>query len=161
MQKKLFSVANLVGQTLIAKNFKIVTAESCTGGGLAYWLTAISGSSAWFDRGVVTYQDSAKEELLHISASDIKQFGAVSKTVASQMAQQALTLSHAQIAIATTGIAGPTGGTPDKPVGLVWIAWITPTQSLTQDFLFIGDRQAVREQTILQAFEGLLKLLNH
>ena len=159
MQEILFELAKTAGQILKAKNLRIVTAESCTGGGLAYWLTAVSGSSDWFDRGLITYQDQAKAELLHIPISLIEQYGAVSEEVALQMAQQALKISPAQVSIAITGIAGPTGGTPNKPVGLVFIAWKTPTTQKVTAFHFLGDRTAVREQTIASALEQLIVLL--
>jgi nicotinamide-nucleotide amidase len=160
MKEQLKKLAHIVGHKLKEKGLRVVTAESCTGGGLAYWFTEIAGSSDWFDRGFITYQDLAKQQLLQVTDNALQQYGAVSEEVALQMARGALKQSQAQISIATTGIAGPSGATANKPVGLVWIAWITPHQTKVEQFIFAGDRQAVREQTIAQALEMLLQLLD-
>lgn len=135
----------------------LATAESCTGGGLSYWLTSLPGSSDWFDRGFITYSNTAKIDMLGVAAKTIETFGAVSAQTAKEMAEGALRYSKADISVAITGVAGPTGGTPEKPVGTVWIAWAKKgTASQAQVFLFPGDRQAIRLQAIAQALEKLL-----
>lgn len=140
--------------------WKMVTAESCTGGGLAYFLTNIPGSSEWFDRGFVTYSNAAKEELLHVKPLTLNAFGAVSEQTAREMAEGALKHSQAHISIAITGIAGPDGGTADKPVGTVWLAWSsTFNQTHTEVDIFSGNRQEIREQTILTAIKKLLAFM--
>ena len=134
----------------------LTTAESCTGGGIAETLTGIAGASAWFDRGFVTYSNEAKLSMLGVSQSTLDRFGAVSEATALEMARGAISHSGAHVSVAVTGIAGPDGGTPDKPVGTVWIAW---GQKLgyaeARRFQFDGDRNAVRQQAILEAILGL------
>jgi len=132
-------------------------AESCTGGGIAAALTDIAGSSAWFDRGFVTYSNQAKREMLGVSDDTLTEFGAVSRETALEMATGALDRSAAQLSVAVTGIAGPGGGTPDKPVGTVWIAWATKDQVGAVCECFAGNRAAVRAATIDAALIGLLK----
>jgi nicotinamide-nucleotide amidase len=153
--------------TLIAKNLgiflqqnqiKLVTAESCTGGGLAYAITAIPGSSNWFERGFVTYSNESKQELLGVNASTLEQYGAVSEQTAIEMAQGALQTSHADISMAITGIAGPDGGTTEKPVGTVWFAWGTTKKIQSQLKLFQGDRESIREQAIEFALQTLIEI---
>jgi nicotinamide-nucleotide amidase len=142
-------------------HLKLVTAESCTGGGLSYWLTSIAGSSDWFDRGFVVYSNAAKIEMLGVHSKTLEELGAVSAQTAREMAEGALHHSHADISIAITGIAGPTGGTPEKPTGTVWIAWAAkgaPTEELA--YLFPGDRQAIRLQAIIKALEKLLEKIS-
>jgi len=136
---------------------RITVAESCTGGGLAAALTSLAGSSAWFDRGFVTYSNEAKEDLLGVSASTLKRFGAVSEEVARAMARGALEESRATLAVAVTGIAGPGGATPGKPVGLVWIAWARKGEVRARRFQFKGGRAAVRRQAVAAALEGLTR----
>ncbi len=146
-----------LSQKLLAHQWKLATAESCTGGGLAYALTSLSGSSAWFERGFVTYSNSAKEELLGVQARTLTTFGAVSKQTAIEMAEGALRHSQAQVSIAITGIAGPLGGSQEKPVGTVWIALASiesPTSCFTE--IFSGTRQQIREQIILTALKKIL-----
>lgn len=146
-------LAKEVGDSLKKYNLKIATAESCTGGGLAYYLTCIPGSSEWFERGFVTYSNQAKMDMLGVSANTLEQFGAVSEEVAREMAEGALKNSGADVSMATTGIAGPDGGSKDKPVGTVWIAWArNGCETKTAIFHYKGDRQQVREQTINDAF---------
>jgi nicotinamide-nucleotide amidase len=147
-----------LGDELKKRQWKLVTAESCTGGGLSYWITSIAGSSNWFERGFVTYSNSAKEECLGISSKTINHFGAVSEQTAREMAEGALHFSKANISAAITGIAGPDGGTPDKPVGTVWIACAN-IQSGTdaKKFLFEGNRQIIREKSIKAALEFILE----
>jgi nicotinamide-nucleotide amidase len=138
----------------------IATAESCTGGAVAEAITRISGSSAWFERAFVTYTDTAKIEMLGVLPGTLTDFGAVSEAVAGQMAAGALAHSAADVAVAVTGIAGPTGGTPAKPVGLVWIAWTyRGGNPQCRRFLFRGDRAAIRRQSVEVALQGLIDLL--
>jgi len=146
--------AQTLAQFLDSSNSKLVTAESCTGGGVAQVFTDIAGCSAWFDRGFVTYSNTSKTEMLGIDAKIINQYGAVSHEVASLMASGALQYSHADYAIAITGIAGPTGGSPKKPVGTVYIA-VQKNQSEAIITLenFIGNRSEIRAQAILKALQ--------
>ncbi|TVS13781.1 MAG: nicotinamide-nucleotide amidohydrolase family protein [Wenzhouxiangella sp.] len=136
---------------------RLVTAESCTGGWIAKLCTDLSGSSAWFERGLVSYSNEAKRELLGVPASRLYRFGAVSEEVAADMARGALANSRADFAIAVTGIAGPDGGSPDKPVGTVCFGWALPDDIVeTERRRFDGDRDAVRRASILTAIGGLL-----
>jgi len=137
----------------------LATAESCTGGMIAAACTDLAGSSDWFERGFVTYSNAAKSELLGVDADTIAHHGAVSEAVALAMAQGALTHSHAHCAVAVTGIAGPGGGSAEKPVGTVWIAWRTPAQRHVAHHVFAGDRAAVRAATVQTALGTLLDLL--
>ncbi|CAH0350820.1 CinA family protein [Aquabacterium sp. CECT 9606] len=149
-------VADLATQ-LQARGWLMATAESCTGGLIAATCTEVSGSSAWFERGFVTYSNLAKTELLGVDAAVIDAHGAVSEAVARAMAEGALARSSAQIAVAVTGVAGPTGGSPDKPVGTVWLAWaVQGGDTRAQRCQFPGDRAAVRWATVAQALQGLL-----
>lgn len=139
---------------------KLVTAESCTGGGLAEILTRIPGSSAWFERGFVTYSNESKQELLDVPIETLEQFGAVSEETASAMAKGALENSRADYSVAITGVAGPDGGTEDKPVGTVCFAWYGREEGVsTTRICFDGDRLKVREQSCMLAMQGLLDLL--
>jgi nicotinamide-nucleotide amidase len=140
------------------RRWMLVTAESCTGGLIAGACTDLSGSSNWFERGFVTYSNAAKTELLGVDAPLIERHGAVSPEVAQAMATGALTHSHAQVAVAVTGVAGPTGGTPDKPVGLVWFGLALRGQVLTEKMNFAGDRAAVRSATVQHALRRLVEL---
>jgi nicotinamide-nucleotide amidase len=135
----------------------LATAESCTGGGIAAALTGQAGSSAWFDRGFVTYSNEAKQEMLGVSAETLRRFGAVSRETVIEMARGALAHSRAHLGVAVTGIAGPGGGTPDKPVGTVWIAWALPDRADAVCERFAGDRAAVRSATVDAALAGLLQ----
>jgi nicotinamide-nucleotide amidase len=149
-----------IAQVLKKRHWKLVTAESCTGGGLAYALTAIPGSSAWFEQGWVTYSNRSKQELLGLSVSTLEKFGAVSAQTAAAMAEGAVINSGAEASIAITGIAGPDGGTPEKPVGMVWFAWKGAnfaTQAQVQ--YFNGDRTAIRQQAIQYALTGFVEKL--
>jgi len=147
------------GKLLQDRGLKLATAESCTGGGLSYWLTSVPGSSDWFERGFVTYSNNAKIEVLGVSPETLDQFGAVSEEVANEMADGALNFSQADISIAITGIAGPDGGTTEKPVGTVWLAWSHSMTTLTKDYHFTGDRQSIRQQAMEQALSVLLAIL--
>jgi nicotinamide-nucleotide amidase len=148
-----------LAQRLRARGWRLATAESCTGGLIAAACTAVSGSSDWFDRGVVSYSNEAKVDLLGVDPALIAAHGAVSEPVARAMAEGAIARSRADLALAVTGIAGPTGGTPDKPVGLVWLAWAqrggaTGALRLQLD----GDRAGVRSQTVREALRQALAL---
>lgn len=138
-----------LAQRLLAKHWCIATAESCTGGGLAYALTQISGSSDWFERGLVTYSNSSKHDLLGVSLDLIAKHGAVSEAVAVAMAIGVLARYPVDVSVAITGIAGPGGASIDKPVGTVWFAWAgREVATQTRLMHFDGDRQTVREQAI-------------
>lgn len=148
-------ISNL-SQLLKSKQLKLTTAESCTGGGLAYALTSLPGSSDWFERGFVTYSNISKGEMLGVLTTTLNDFGAVSEEIAREMALGALEFSTAQISVAITGIAGPTGGTDAKPVGTVWIACSNGEHTESQGYLFSGDRESIRNQSILAALEKLV-----
>lgn len=135
--------------------WKLATAESCTGGLIAAHCTDVPGSSDWFERGFVTYSNAAKTELLGVDAALIATHGAVSEPVVRAMARGALAHSCAQVAVAVTGIAGPGGGSADKPVGTVWLAWATATRLESTCQLFAGDRRAVREASVAYALAGV------
>jgi nicotinamide-nucleotide amidase len=141
------------------RGLKVATAESCTGGGLSYWLTSVPGSSDWFERGFVTYSNEAKIEMLGIPDHTIRKYGAVSNETACAMALGALHHSHADMAVAITGIAGPDGGSKEKPVGTVWIAWVHLNAAVTAEInVFSGDRQNVRLCSIAKALEKILEM---
>lgn len=155
-------VATLVEQLateLKTRGLMLATAESCTGGLIAGACTALSGSSDWLERGFVTYSNAAKTELLGVPAASIDRHGAVSEAVAQAMAAGAVRHSRAQVSLAVTGVAGPTGGSPDKPVGTVWFGWATPTGVSSECQRFNGDRQGVREAAVGHALAGLLQRL--
>ncbi len=157
MQKDIIELAQQVGQALHARHWLAATAESCTGGGVAYAITTISGSSAWFDRSFVTYTNEAKQQMLGVQSDTLQRYGAVSEAVVKEMTAGVLAHSQANIAVAISGIAGPTGGSDEKPVGTVWIAWQTTNgQTYSQHYLFSGDREQVRLQAIREALQGLL-----
>lgn len=137
----------------------IATAESCTGGLIAAACTDLAGSSAWFERGFVSYSNAAKTELLGVPAELIALHGAVSEPVARAMAEGALARSHAQVSVAVTGVAGPSGGSPEKPVGTVWFGWCVQGHTRSECQHFAGDRAAVRAQTVAHAVRGLLQRL--
>ena len=135
----------------------LATAESCTGGWIAKVCTDLAGSSAWFERGMVSYSNEAKQDLLGVKASEIYRFGAVSEEVVAAMARGAVERSRADCAVAVSGIAGPDGGSPDKPVGTVCFGWAMPNDVIeTETRLFSGDREEVRRATVVAALEGLL-----
>jgi nicotinamide-nucleotide amidase len=145
---------------LLVHNLMVAVAESCTGGGIASAMTSLAGSSHWFDRGFVTYSNSAKIEMLGVATSLLATYGAVSEQTAAAMAQGALANSHAGISVAVTGIAGPDGGTEQKPVGTVCLAWSNGQTTRTTTMLFTGDRASIREQAVALAIEGLLEILD-
>jgi nicotinamide-nucleotide amidase len=147
----------VLASALRARGRRVVTAESCTGGMIAAACTAVAGSSDWFERGFVTYSNEAKTELLGVPAALIQTHGAVSEQVARAMAEGALRYSHADLAAAVTGIAGPTGATPDKPVGTVWLAVAQRDADTRAELLqFAGDRAAVRSQSVQRALQSLI-----
>src|SRR5258708_36330251 len=162
---QLWRTAEQRGDVLRRERLTLATAESCTAGGIGFAVTQIPGSSAWFDRGFITYSNDAKLKVLGVSPVYLRDYGAVSEPVARAMALGGLNHSMAQVAVAVTGIAGPDGGTPDKPVGTVCLAWAIrrdPTVApwvRTTTRLFDGNRAAVRTQSILEALDGLNVLL--
>lgn len=158
-ETELVELAAQVGEALKQKRWLLATAESVTGGGISQAITDIAGSSEWFDCGFVTYSNSSKTEQLDVPAALIAQFGAVSEEVAGAMARGALASTEAHVALSTTGIAGPAGAVPGKPVGTVCFGWAYGTSVCTERLVFRGDRHAVRQQTAEHALRGLLKVL--
>ena len=157
MNSELEMLAAAVGAKLKADGAILATAESCTGGGIAEAVTRIAGSSAWFDRAFIAYSYPAKSDMLGVQTATLDRVGAVSDAVAREMAEGALARSLATISIAVTGIAGPDGGTIDKPVGTVWFAWSQKNKpTISEVCVFFGDRAAVRRQTIIHALTKLL-----
>jgi len=148
------------GRRLKRAGATLATAESCTGGWVAQAVTSVAGSSAWFERGFVTYSNAAKHELLGVSTKTLKKFGAVSEETAREMARGALARSRARVALAVTGIAGPGGGSAAKPVGTVCFAWAARRSGVRSETRrFRGGREAVRRQSVVRALEGMLELL--
>lgn len=161
MGEILEKLAEEVGHRLNARGLLLVTAESCTAGWIAKVVTDIAGSSAWFDRGFITYSNEAKREMLGVSGATLAEHGAVSAEVVAQMARGALAQSRAQVAVAVSGIAGPDGGSEEKPVGTVFFAWaLAGREPLTQRVQFAGDRHEVRRQSVRLALERLLELFD-
>ena len=160
MGDELTRLAERVGRALAERGLMLATAESCTGGWVAKVMTDVAGSSGWFERGFVTYSKQDKQDLLGVRASTLRAHGAVSEQVVREMAEGALARSRAQVALAISGIAGPEGGSPGKPVGTVWLAWarvgVAPRARRAQ---FPGDREAVRRQSVLAALQGVLDIL--
>lgn len=158
-EETLHELAERLGATLLAAGRRLATAESCTGGGIAHRVTDVAGSSEWFDRGFVTYSDAAKEEMLAVPADTLAEHGAVSAATAEAMVAGALRYSEADIAVAVTGVAGPGGGTTEKPVGTVWFAWARRGDTpVVRCVAFEGDRAAVRDGSIRVALEGVIEL---
>ncbi len=159
-QHSLDELSMAVGRALLSNHLMLAAAESCTGGWVAQVITATAGSSQWFDRGFVTYTNESKQEMLGVQAQTLQRYGAVSEQTVREMAEGALKHSRAQVSLAISGIAGPAGGTPDKPVGMVCFAWAgenLPCQSATQ--YFPGDRTAVRLQAVQYALQQLIRWL--
>jgi nicotinamide-nucleotide amidase len=152
-------LAQRVGEALKAQGLRLVTAESCTGGWAAMEVTAIAGSSDWFERGYVTYSNAAKREELGVSEETLGRHGAVSEETAREMAAGALQRGRGQVALAITGVAGPTGGSRDKPVGTVCFAWAHGSKISSETRRFDGDRESVRRQSVRRALQGVLELL--
>lgn len=158
-EETLHDLAERLGATLLASGRRLATAESCTGGGVAYRVTDIAGSSEWFDRGFVTYTNAAKQEMLGVSADTLAEFGAVSAATVESMVAGALRNSEGNIAVAVSGVAGPGGGTAEKPVGTVWFAWARRGEAPSvRCVTFEGDRDAVRDGAIRVALEGVIEL---
>jgi nicotinamide-nucleotide amidase len=157
---ELNALAEAAAALLGERGLSLASAESCTGGWLAKTATDLAGSSRWFERGFVTYSNEAKQELLGVAADTLAHYGAVSEQTALEMARGALAHSRAQVSLAITGIAGPGGGSLDKPVGLVWFAWArVGSEASAQSFRFEGDREAVRRASVAAAWRGLLDRL--
>ncbi|NIA02836.1 MAG: nicotinamide-nucleotide amidohydrolase family protein [Planctomycetia bacterium] len=152
-------LAAKVGDRLLSRNEALVTAESCTGGWVSMLITSIAGSSAWFDRGFVTYSNEAKQEMLAVDKLVIEIHGAVSEEVARHMVQGAVEHSQAQAGLSVTGIAGPAGGTVEKPVGTVCFGWLVDDQCETETCYFSGDREQIREQSVRHVLTGMLARL--
>lgn len=159
MDKDSPALVQELANRLLAHRQKVCTAESCTGGLIAKTCTDLAGSSDWFERGFVTYSNQAKSEMLAVPASLIEDYGAVSEAVATAMASGALRHSEADFSVAVTGVAGPAGGSDDKPVGTVWISVASAEQLVAKRYQFDGDRQAVRAATLVTALEVLLDLV--
>ena len=160
MDQELFDLALRAGRALKAQGLMLASAESCTGGWVGQCVTMVSGSSEWFERGFVTYTNLAKTEMLGVRPATLDTHGAVSEQTVREMVEGALAGSHAQVALAVSGVAGPTGGTPQKPVGLVCIGWgVRGGERRSATFNFGGDRDAVRRQAVIAALDGLLELV--
>ena len=160
-EKTVKELSQVLGEKLALAGLVATTAESCTGGGVAYAITEISGSSLWFDRSFVTYSNDAKTQMLGVDANVIHEFGAVSEQVVNAMAIGAIKNSDADISVAISGIAGPGGGTPEKSVGTVCIAWYNAHSGhKTKTYLFVGDRTEVRAQAIRLALLGLIESID-
>lgn len=155
----LTELAQQCGAALHQRGLQVTTAESCTGGGIAEAITRIAGSSAWFSQGWVTYSNAAKSSQLGVAPELIEAHGAVSEAVVSAMAEGARARAGADWAIAVSGVAGPGGGSRDKPVGTVWLAWASHQGMQTACRLFAGDRTEIREQTVALALTKLIKSL--
>ena len=150
-----------LSELLIARGWMIATVESCTGGMISESITSKPGSSDWFERGYVTYSNDAKQELVGVSSESLRDHGAVSSAVAREMAAGGIQSSRAELAVSVTGVAGPDGGSEEKPVGTVWIAWADRNGKVVdQGYLFSGDRQQVRLASAECALAGAIKFLN-
>jgi len=157
----LSTLATLVGTRLKARARLLVTAESCTGGWIAQAITAVAGSSEWFERGFVTYSNESKQELVGVEPATLARYGAVSEETACEMAAGALAASRASVAVAVTGIAGPSGGSAEKPVGMVCFSWaLRDGVTRSETHHFAGDRNAVRRQSVIRALQGLIEVLD-
>lgn len=161
----LLELARQTGELLEQNGLKLVSAESCTGGWIGQIVTAIPGSSSWYDCGFITYSNSSKQKMLRVQRSTLAQFGAVSEQTAREMALGALAQSQAQVAISVTGIAGPAGGSVKKPIGTVCFAWVLENVSMTsansKTCQFSGDRETIRRQSVVIALQGILELLEN
>ncbi|MDR3427424.1 MULTISPECIES: CinA family protein [Silvimonas] len=154
-----YELAEELGRLLLARGQSVTAAESCTGGLISGAITDVPGSSSWFERGFVTYANSAKIDMLGVPPMFLEQVGAVSEPVVAAMAQGAVEAAQAQWAVAVSGVAGPSGGSPEKPVGTVWFAWATPFGIETERKLFSGDRQDVRGKTVVYALKTLIEFI--
>lgn len=159
-EQSLQTFAHQLGDQLLAQNLTLATAESCTGGWVSKIITDIDGSSRWFECALVTYSNQSKRDLLGVSQTSLDQFGAVSLPVVKEMVLGLLDRCNASLGVSISGIAGPGGGTTDKPVGTVWIAWAKPGVVIeSMRFQFKGDRAAVRRQAVEEALNGVQRLL--
>ena len=159
-EKRLYKLAEQVGAALKARALMLVAAESCTGGWIGAAITAVPGSSDWFERGFITYTNISKHEMLGVKTATLENHGAVSEQTVKEMVAGALDSSHAHVAVAVSGIAGPAGGTPDKPVGTVCLAWALKNGEIVAERLhFAGDRDMVRRLAVERALAGVLELL--
>lgn len=159
--EELLQMAATLGQKLHEKGWTLTTAESCTGGWLAQIITAIPGSSAWFDRGFITYSNQSKQDMLGVNASTLETHGAVSEETVQEMAAGALANSRAHISASISGIAGPGGGTRQKPVGMVCNGWATRDgMTLSSTCRLSGDREEIRSRAVAAALRGLIELLS-
>jgi nicotinamide-nucleotide amidase len=157
---KLYALAEQVGAVLKSRALMLVTGESCTGGWVGAAITAVPGSSDWYERGFITYTYISKREMLGVKLETLERHGAVSEQTVTEMVIGALAASDAQVALAVSGTAGPAGGTPEKPVGTVCLAWaLRNGEPVTETRHFAGDREAVRRQSVVRALEGVLELL--
>ncbi|MEZ5479892.1 MAG: nicotinamide-nucleotide amidohydrolase family protein [Thiolinea sp.] len=161
MEKDVLMVlVHAVAELLLERGLRLATAESCTGGWVAKVCTDLPGSSEWFECGFVTYSNVAKQDMLEVSDITLETFGAVSEVVTAEMARGVIANSQASVSVSVSGIAGPGGATPDKPVGMVCFGWLVPDRPVkTATCYFDGDREAVRQQAVEHALRGLLALL--
>ena len=158
--KRLYQLAEQVGEALKSRALMLVTAESCTGGWVGEAVTMVPGSSDWYERGFITYTYISKREMLGVKTETLDKHGAVSEQTVKEMVAGALANSHAQIAVAVSGVAGPAGGMPDKPVGTVCLAWALKNgEPIAETQHFAGDREAVRRQSVERALAGVLELI--
>lgn len=160
-EKKLTLIVEQLAESLIKDNKKLTVAESCTGGWIAKVLTDLAGSAVWFERGFVTYSNQAKHEMLGVAEATLESYGAVSRETVTEMAIGALKNSHADFSLSVSGIAGPSGGSADKPVGLVWFAWANKEGLMSSEQkIFSGDRDEVRKQAVIFTLIRLINLLD-
>jgi nicotinamide-nucleotide amidase len=157
--RDIHDLATQVGSVLKSQGLILATAESCTGGGVAQAITEVAGSSEWFECGFITYSNASKTDMLDVPEALIVRYGAVSDEVAQAMAEGALANSNATITLSTTGIAGPGGAVPGKPVGTICFAWAMAHRTFSERLVFQGDRHAVRQQTVAHSLAGLLRFL--
>ena len=156
MHNEIYHLSEQLGRALWQKSATVTSAESCTGGGVAQAITAVAGSSAWFERSFVTYANRAKQEMLGVDAVLLEEHGAVSEPVVISMVKGAAQRASADYAVAISGIAGPDGGSKDKPVGTVWFAWLSPDRVIARKYHLSGDRNLVREQAVKISLQELL-----
>lgn len=162
MNSHIKDLSTQLGELLLSRQFTVTCAESCTGGGIARAITDVAGSSQWFHAGFITYANDAKEQLLSVSPETLVSEGAVSGAVVRQMAEGALMATGADIVVAVSGVAGPDGGTEDKPVGMVWFSWALKNGVVTTLCVqFKGGRAAVRQAAVKQALMGLIEMLKN
>ncbi|SDL39587.1 nicotinamide-nucleotide amidase [Modicisalibacter muralis] len=155
------ALSRRLGQVCVTRGVFVTAAESCTGGGVASAITAVAGSSAYFETGYVTYANAAKTRLLGVPEAVLETQGAVSRETVEAMVAGACADSGADLGVAISGVAGPGGGSADKPVGTVWLAWGDATQQRAERYHFDGDRQAIRDQAVRMALEGLIRRLEN